>query len=119
MASLRPASSLAALEADIAQARERLTAAKSARDACHKTYLQACLAVDTAANEVERLEKSRGYAESAAAADDARLMAELGIRFDGSHYWCGSRSHVRLADAVSYARVLLGLPAHDPRITRA
>ena len=46
-------------------------------------------------------------------------MAELGIGFDGSYYWCGSRSYARLPDAVSYARLLLGLPALDPKTAGA
>ena len=40
----------------------------------------------------------------------------VGSSFDGSRFSVGSRSYARLADAVSYARLLLGLPAHDPRI---
>ena len=99
---MRPAmapGSLPALDAEIAAAKKRLAAAKSARDAAHKKYLESWSVVDTLVQELERLES----------------MAELGIRFDGSRYWCGNRSYPRLADAVSYARVLLGLPSLDPK----
>ena len=110
---------LAALEAEIAQAQARLGAARSARDASHKQYLATVLAAEGVARELERLVKSRAAAQSAASAENEQVMAELGISFDGSRFWCGSRSYARLADAVSYARLLLGLPAHDPRIADA
>jgi len=107
---------LAALEAEIAQAQERLGAARSARDTSHKAYLATVLAAEGVARELERLQKSRAAAQSAASAENEQLMAEFGISFDGSRFWVGSRSYARLADAVIYARMLLGLPAHDPRI---
>ena len=110
------AAALAALEADVARAQERLGAARSARDACHRQYLASVLAAEGAARELERLVKSRAAAQSAASPENEQLMAELGISFDGSRFWCGSRSYAHLADAVTYARMLLGLPAHDPRI---
>ena len=91
--------SLLALDAEIAAARKRLAAAKSARDACHKKYLDAWSVADALRQELERLES----------------MDELGITFDGSRYWCGERSYLHLVNAVSYARVLLGLPSPDPK----
>jgi hypothetical protein len=53
--------------------------------------------------------------EAADATDTRELMAELGITFDGSEYRCGGRGYARLADAASYARILLGLPALDSK----
>ena len=113
------AAALDMLEADIAQARERLGAARSARDASHKQYLATVLTAEGVARELERLEKSRAAAQSAASAESEQLMAEFGISFDGSRFWIGSRSYARLADAVRYARILLGLPVQDPRLADA
>ena len=88
-----------ALEADIAAARMRLATARSERDSAHKKYLETWAVADALTQELERLES----------------MAELGITFDGGRYSCGNRSYAQLADAVSYARLLLGLPALGPR----
>ena len=81
----------------------------------NKKYLEACASIYALVQELEQLHKARGDAQ-AHGAGARRLMTELGISFDGKIYWCGSRSYPRLADAVSYARVLLGLPAADPGI---
>ena len=61
--------------------------------------------------------RTAAAAQSAALSENEQVMAEFGISFDGSRFWCGSRSYAQLADAVSYARLLLGLPAHDSRIS--
>jgi hypothetical protein len=53
-------------------------------------------------------------ADTAAAKKRLEKMAKLGITFDGRHYHYGSRRYQRLADAISYARLQLGLPA-DPK----
>ena len=103
------------LEADIDATRKRLTDAESVRRACHKKYLESCSTIYVLVQELEQLHKARANAQ-AHGAGARRLMAEFGIRFDGKAYWCGSRSYPRLAEAVSYARILLGLPAADPGI---
>lgn len=103
------------LEADIEATRKRLADAESMRRALHKKYLQSCSTIYALVQELEHLQKSRAGAQPHGAGA-RRLMAEFGIRFDGKAYWCGGRSYPRLAEAVSYARMLLGLPAPDPGI---
>ena len=112
------AAGLATLEADIAAAKQRLAAAKSSRDTLYKQYLESRSTIDALVFELERLEKTRGSVEAADATDARNVMAQLGITFDGSQYRCAGRSYARLDDAVNYARVLLGLPALDPKTAR-
>ena len=112
-------SRLAALEADIADTRKRLAAAKLSRDTLYKQYLEYRSTIDALVFELERLEKSRASVEAADATDARELMAELGITFEGSQYRCGSRGYERLDDAVNYARLLLGLPALERKTAGA
>jgi hypothetical protein len=90
------------LEADIAATKARLLAAESARDSARlygtqEKYRQSCSLVEALVREVERLV----------------LMNRFGIRFDGVQYQYGDRRYERLAEAMSYARLHLGLPAAD------
>ena len=98
-------SRLASLEAGIADAKQRLAAARSS--------------IDALVFELARLEKTRASVAAADATDARQLMAQLGITFDGSQYRFGSRSYERLDDAVDYARLLLGLPALERKTAGA
>ena len=112
-------SRLASLEAGIADAKQRLAAAKLVRDALYKQYLESRSSIDALVFELARLEKTRASVEAADATDARQLMAQLGITFDGSQYRFGSRSYERLDDAVDYARLLLGLPALERKTAGA
>jgi len=93
------------LETEIAATTKRLADAESARDSLRlrgtqDKYRQSCSVVAALALQLERLKAEQ-------------LMARLGITFDGTHYQYGTRRYQSLAEAVSYARLHLGLPAAD------
>ena len=93
------------LEAEIAATKARLAAAESARDSTRPygtqdKYRESCSLVEALALQLERLKAGQ-------------LMARFGISFDGRQYQYGSRRYARLAEAVSYAKLHLGLPAAD------
>lgn len=106
-----------ALEADIDATRKRLAEAESIRRSCRKKYLESCSTIYALMQELEQLHRARASALASHGAGARRLMAEFGIRFDGKVYWRASRSYPRLGDAISDARLTLGLPGLDPAIT--
>lgn len=105
--------SSAALEADIDATRNRLAEAESVRRACKKKYLESCSTIYALVQELEQLHRVHSSVRAGHGTGARRLMAEFGIHFDGKVYWWDSRSYPHLADAVSYARILLGSPATD------
>jgi uncharacterized protein involved in type VI secretion and phage assembly len=86
------------LEADIAALKGHLVKAEAERETwrasgMQEKYLEACSMADALTLEIERLEQS------------LRLMAELGIVFNGRHYQHRRHRYHLLADAVSFARL--------------